>query len=180
MSLKLLELNSRAAAELKAGDPARALGVWRALFRKARAQNLTHPEMHTVVGNACAAALQCELWQEALDLARRGRELAEGALRRNGRASPAWVRSFGREGAALLGLGRTREAVAALERGLEADPLDPALRQSLEQARQRLAEEILQGEAEVERVIDRECWDTYVVNMLLFLPCPAFWCCRSE
>lgn len=84
MSLKLQDINSRAAAARKAGETPRALGIWLALFAKARAGNLTHPEMHTVHGNASGAALDLELWDLALEHARRGRSLAEASLRRFG------------------------------------------------------------------------------------------------
>ncbi|KFM29158.1 Protein arginine N-methyltransferase 7 [Auxenochlorella protothecoides] len=64
-------------------------------------------------------------------------------------ASDAYIRSFAREGRALLGLGRSREAVTAFEAGLRADPLDPGLRAGLQSAQQRLAEEALAGGGQV-------------------------------
>jgi hypothetical protein len=82
MSLKLLDLNSHAAGLRKGGDSAGALGVWQALFVRASATNLTHPEMHAVHGNAAAAALDLELWDTALQHARSSRNLAEASLRR--------------------------------------------------------------------------------------------------
>lgn len=82
MSLRLLDLNSHAVSLRKTGDSAGALGTWQALFAKAAQSNLTHPEMHAVRGNAAAAALDLELWEEALSHARSSRQLAEASLRR--------------------------------------------------------------------------------------------------
>ena len=81
-SRTLNDFNAEAAAQLKAGDHAAAAATYGALFAKARAANLTHPELYVCHSNASAAYLALGLHAEALQHANRCQQLAEASLRR--------------------------------------------------------------------------------------------------
>lgn len=81
-SLTLNDFNAEAAAQQKAGDHAAAAATYNALFAKARAANLTHPELYVCHSNAAAAYLALGLHPEALKHANKCQQLAEASLRR--------------------------------------------------------------------------------------------------
>lgn len=55
------------------------------------------------------------------------------------------MKAIQRKGEALLGLGRHREAVGVFEEGVRMDPLNPHLKQGLQQANQGLLQDLVQG-----------------------------------
>lgn len=102
-SRTLADFNAEAAAQLKAGDHAAAAATYGALFAKAQASNLTHPELYVCHSNAAAAYLGLGLHSEALRHANRCQELARASLRRC--AGRGWARRAGRAGWASLLIG---------------------------------------------------------------------------
>lgn len=81
-SRSLADLNAEAARQLKAGQHAAAAATYGALFAKAQASNLTHPELYVCHSNAAAAYLGLGLHAEALRHANRCQALAQASLRR--------------------------------------------------------------------------------------------------
>lgn len=67
-----------------------------------------------------------ELWESALQDAEKAIELR-----------PEWSKGYSRRGTALLGLNQVERAIEALEKGLELEPGNVAMKQSLESARNR-------------------------------------------
>lgn len=87
------------------------------------------PNNAILFSNRSAAYAGARQWATALEDAQRAVEL-----------KPDWAKGWGRQGAALLGLGRTHEAVAAYERALALEPDNAQVRKGLEAA-QRTKEE---------------------------------------
>lgn len=142
----LSSLASQAAA-LASSSPARALALYETAFARVRRERLTHRDLHVAYANAASIALRLEMFAEALDRAERAEAEARRAAGLG--TGPAAGRSLRRgrrvRGRALLGLGRVREAVAALEGAVEDSPLDVELRVALQDARQKLLDELVHG-----------------------------------
>ena len=81
-SRSLNDFNAEAVAAHKQGEHAAAVATYQALFSKAQASNLTHPELYTCHSNCAAAFLELRLFPEALRHADRCQQLAEASLRR--------------------------------------------------------------------------------------------------
>ena len=145
-SLPLSELNKRAAALLKGGNPAAAAAAYQILFAKAARHNLTHPELHICHSNAAAACLALALFDDALRHAEHGRRLAEASLRRSAQGSAGYVKALVRKGRALLGLRRHREAAATFDAGLKLDPFSADLKVGLQEANQGVLRDLQEGE----------------------------------
>lgn len=69
-----------------------------------------------------------ELWESALQDAEKAIELR-----------PEWSKGYSRRGTALLGLNQVEEAIETLEKGLELEPGNAAMKQSLETAKKRMS-----------------------------------------
>jgi protein arginine N-methyltransferase 7 len=149
----LAALNAAAAARLRAGDAPAAAALFRLLFARAARANLTHPDLYVARANAAAAALRLGLHEEALAHAERARAAAEAALARGPRAGPGLVRALERKGEALLGLHRHREASAAFDAALRADPLAAAARRGLEAAAAGALRDLAEGRGRETRAI---------------------------
>jgi protein arginine N-methyltransferase 7 len=149
----LAALNAAAAARLRAGDAPAAAALFGLLFARAARANLTHPDLHVARANAATAALRLGLHEEALAHAERARAAAEAALARGPRAGPSLVRALERKGEALLGLRRHREASAAFDAALRADPLAAAARRGLEAAAAGTLRDLAEGRGRETRAI---------------------------
>ena len=123
--------------------------MYRALFSRAAANNLTHPELYICHNNCSAAYFRLGLYSEALEHAGYGARLAEASLRRNLKGSAQYIKSFVRKGEALLALRRHREAVSTFEKGLEIDPLNPELKYGLHRANQAVLKDIVEGQLHI-------------------------------
>ena len=87
--------------------------------RMARGQS----RLYLLFSNRSAVLMQLRQYENALDDAQR-------CVRLN----PTWPKGFSRHGAALVSLGRHKEAIKALERGLQLDPDSAAMKLLLNQA----------------------------------------------
>jgi len=150
----LAQLNAKAAKALKSGDAITSVAVYTILFDRASRFNLTHPELYICHSNCSAACLQLNLFENAMIHAEKCARLAENSLRRNAKGSETFIKSFLRKGRALLGLGRHREAVATIERGLQLDPLNIDLKLALEEANQRVLQDLAEGKGHERRAIE--------------------------
>ncbi|BDA48465.1 Protein arginine N-methyltransferase 7 [Coccomyxa sp. Obi] len=109
---------------------------------------------HKDLSNRAAAFLALELWQQALADAERARTLAEAALKRSPKtAAPAYIKTFMQKGAALMGMGRHREASLVLEEASKMDPLNCQIRLHLEAATQGILKDLLEGKGKELRLL---------------------------
>eukprot|EP00245_Coleochaete_scutata_P013383 TRINITY_DN5419_c2_g1_i1.p1 TRINITY_DN5419_c2_g1~~TRINITY_DN5419_c2_g1_i1.p1 ORF type:complete len:574 (+),score=174.40 TRINITY_DN5419_c2_g1_i1:258-1979(+) len=116
------------ADEFKAkGNAAFAAGEFeRAIEQFSSAIELA-PENHVLYSNRSASYASLQQWQKAL-------EDAEKVVGLN----PSWPKGYSRQGAALMGLGKHEDAVAAFRKGLEHDPNNDGLKQGLADAQKEL------------------------------------------
>ena len=147
MRKPLSELNKDAARFQKDGDDMSAVAAYAKLFSKVAKNRLTHPELHVCHCNRASAYLNLELYEEALWDAMRSMQLAEKVLERNKSAFDTYIRAHAKKGWALLGLGNFRAAQATFDKGLKLDPFNEDLKEGLEEAQQRILEDILNGNA---------------------------------
>ncbi|WIA22755.1 hypothetical protein OEZ86_009712 [Tetradesmus obliquus] len=139
LSSTIAGLNKAAVAAIKAGDHQQAITLLSQLFQQAAAQHTTHPELFIAHSNKAACHLALGQHREALQDAEACLQLLRAASARAGLLSPSrhphWPKACQRLGGALLGLGQHRQAAAAFEAGLEADPFNPSLKDVYEYVR---------------------------------------------
>ncbi|KAK9815442.1 hypothetical protein WJX72_003717 [[Myrmecia] bisecta] len=143
--MPLSQLNKAAAALQKLGDNVGAVAAYGRLFRKVQEMNLCHAELHVCHSNRAAAYLKLGLFEEALWDAECARKLAQDALKRSPQAFAGFVRTYQRKGAALIGLGRHREAATVLDEGLTLDPFNFDMKLALEEATRGIFKDLLDG-----------------------------------
>ncbi|GHP04547.1 hypothetical protein PPROV_000330100 [Pycnococcus provasolii] len=142
----LSQLNTEAVQYQKAGDDLAAICSYAKLFHKAKAGNLTHPELHVTHYNRAGCYLSLGLYEEALFDAQRCATLAETRMRTNPMGAAAiWIKSFARKGYALNGLKRYREANIAFSEGLKADPFNDEMKRGLEESSRGVLRDLLRG-----------------------------------
>lgn len=143
----LMDLNSMAVKYQKSEDMVSSLAVYSILFDKVLRLNVTHPELYVCYCNAATAALKSAMHDDALKYAERSKFLAERSLRRNAKASAAYIKAFLRKGEALVGLQRFREAVGCFNEALKLDPFNIELKSGLQKAGQLIMKELAEGKS---------------------------------